>query len=89
VFTDVKTAWVIAGIGHGHDDVVTADAEGNITANAAITEVQRITPENIDSFHFHGAVSDYPLSAVLVVPYDTAPPRSCAGAIWTRKTRFR
>lgn len=71
VFTDVKTAWVIAGIGHGHDDVVKADAEGNITANVAITEFQRITPENIDSFHFHGAASDYPLSAVLVVPYDT------------------
>lgn len=71
VFTDVKTTWVIAGIGHGHDDIVTADAEGNITANAAITEFQRITPENIDSFHFHGAASDYPLSAVLIVPYDT------------------
>lgn len=71
VFTDVKTAWVIAGIGHGHDDVVTADAEGNITANAAITEFQRITPENIDSFHFHGAASDFPLSAVLVVPNDS------------------
>lgn len=71
VFTDVKTAWVIAGIGHGHDDVVTADAEGNITANAAITQFQRITADNIDSFHFHGAASDYPLSAVLVVPYDT------------------
>lgn len=71
VFTDIKTAWVIAGIGHGHDDVVTADAEGNITANAAITEFQRITPDNIDSFHFHGAASDYPLSAVLVMPYDT------------------
>lgn len=71
VFTDVKTAWVIAGIGHGHEDVVTADAEGNITANAAITQFQRITPDNIDSFHFHGSASDYPLSAVLVVPYDT------------------
>jgi len=71
VFTDVKTAWVIAGIGHGHDDVVTADADGNVTANAAITEFQRITPENIDSFHFHGAASEYPLSAVIVVPNDT------------------
>ncbi|GAA4228999.1 putative ABC transport system permease protein [Sagittula marina] len=71
VFTDVKTAWVIAGIGHGHDDVVTADADGNVTANAAITEFQRITPENIDSFHFHGAAGGYPLSAVIVAPYDT------------------
>lgn len=71
VFTDVKTTWIIAGIGHGHDDVVTPDAAGNVTANAAITQFQRITPENIDSFHFHGAAGDYPLSAVLVAPYDT------------------
>ncbi|WP_305969291.1 MULTISPECIES: ABC transporter permease [unclassified Mameliella] len=71
VFTDVKTTWIIAGIGHGHDDVVTPDAAGNVTANAAITQFQRITPENIDSFHFHGASGDYPLSAVLVAPYDT------------------
>ncbi|WP_421906306.1 ABC transporter permease [Mameliella sp.] len=71
VFTDVKTTWIIAGIGHGHDDVVTPDAAGNVTANAAITQFQRITPENIDSFHFHGASGDYPLSALLVAPYDT------------------
>ena len=51
--------------------MVTADADGNVTANAAITEFQRITPDNIDSFHFHGAAEDYPLSAVLVVPNDT------------------
>ncbi|APE44030.1 hypothetical protein BOO69_11880 [Sulfitobacter alexandrii] len=70
IFTDIKTSWVIAGIGHGHDDVVVADDQGNVTANAAITEFQRITPENIDSFHFHGAASDYPLSAVVVVPDD-------------------
>lgn len=73
VFVDVKTAWVIAGIGHGHEDVITADqaAEGNVTANAALVEFNRITPENIDSFHFHGSPATYPISAVLVAPYDT------------------
>jgi putative ABC transport system permease protein len=71
VFVDVKTTWVISGIGHGHDDVVTADAEGNVTANAAITQFNRITEANVDSFHFHGAADSYPLTAVLVVPYDT------------------
>ena len=25
VFVDIKTAWVISGIGHGHEDVVTAE----------------------------------------------------------------
>lgn len=71
VFVDVKTTWVIAGIGHGHEDVVTADdlaAGEDVVAAASVVQYQRITPENIDSFHFHGALDDYPVSAVIVVP---------------------
>lgn len=73
VFVDVKTAWVIAGIGHGHEDVITgddADEPGNLRAAASLVEFNRITPDNIDSFHFHGAPGDYPVSAVLIAPYD-------------------
>ena len=74
VFVDIKTTWVIAGIGHGHEDVVTAAdlaAGADVTAAAGILQYQRITPENIDSFHFHGDTDDYPVSAVIVVPPDT------------------
>ncbi|PWJ17540.1 ABC transporter permease [Jannaschia seohaensis] len=69
VFVDIKTAWVIAGIGHGHDDIL---AEGEDAAAAAARAVQyaRITPENIDSFHFHGDPATYPVTAVMVAPYD-------------------
>lgn len=76
VFVDVKTAWVIDGIGHGHDDVaanpeLVIDQEGsNLEATPAIRQFTRITPENIDSFHFHGDTSGFPLSAVLVLPTD-------------------
>ena len=73
VFVDVKTAWVIAGIGHGHEDVIAAsdaDDADNVRAAASIVEFNRITPGNIDSFHFHGAPENYPLSAVLVAPND-------------------
>ncbi len=73
VFVDIKTTWVISGIGHGHEDVVTAAdvADGaDVTAAASIVQYQRITPENIDSFHFHGDTDDYPVSAVIVVPPD-------------------
>ena len=70
VFTDIKTSWVIAGIGHGHDDVVTLDEDGQARASAAIVQFQRITKDNIESFHFHGDASSYPVSAVLVDPYD-------------------
>lgn len=74
IFVDIKTAWVIQGIGHGHEDVVTAADVASGTAalaNAAVVQYQRITPENIESFHFHGSQDDFPASAVIVVPNDT------------------
>ena len=78
VFVDVKTAWVIEGLGHGHQDLAARDAESavlaregdRITANASVVEYQEITPENADSFHFHGDRSDYPVSAVIAVAPD-------------------
>ncbi|MXY55348.1 MAG: hypothetical protein F4Y41_02965 [Gammaproteobacteria bacterium] len=73
VFVDVETTWVISGIGHGHENVVTAAdlASGeDVAAAASIVQNQRITPENIDNFHFHGDADDYPVSAVIVAPPD-------------------
>ncbi len=74
IFVDIKTAWVIQGIGHGHEDVVTAAevaAGSAAVANAAVVQYQRITEENIDTFHFHGSQDGFPASAVIVVPNDT------------------
>ncbi|MCY4180152.1 MAG: hypothetical protein OXD48_07750, partial [Litoreibacter sp.] len=74
IFIDIKTAWVIQGIGHGHEDVVTAEqiAAGTAAlAEAAVVQYQRITEDNIDSFHFHGSQDNFPTSAVIVVPNDT------------------
>ena len=65
VFVDIKTSWVIAGIGHGHDSVLSPGAtQGDIVAAANIVEFNRITQENIDSFHFHGDPASYPVSAI-------------------------
>ena len=77
VFTDIKTTWIIEGLGHGHQDLQEADAsavlsrdEDRIVANASLLQYNEITPDNADSFHFHGGTDDYPLSAILVVPAD-------------------
>ncbi len=82
VFVDVKTTWVIAGLGHGHADLRAAgaassvlrrerSAEGErIVANASVQEFNEITSENASSFHFHGDVSAYPITAVLALPPD-------------------
>lgn len=78
IFVDIKTAWVIAGIGHGHDDpgavpgegMVLEQGEGNVVAGAALPTFTEITPANIDSFHFHGDPAAYPVSAVIALPHD-------------------
>jgi putative ABC transport system permease protein len=78
VFVDLKTAWIVQGLVHGHQDMAAPDAvsgvlsrEGdNIVANASVVQYTEITPGNIDSFHFHGSVADYPVSAVIAVPHD-------------------
>lgn len=78
IFVDIKTAWIIEGIGHGHQDLTTREAatavltrEGTrVVANASVVQYNEITAENIDSFHFHGDLSGYPLTAVVAVPLD-------------------
>ena len=77
VFVDVKTAWIIDGIGHGHQSLTHEDMEdglllkkdGNsVTASAAVLPFTEITADNIDSFHFHGDEDTFPLSAVIAIP---------------------
>lgn len=79
VFVDVKTAWVIAGLGHGHEDVTQSrDAsvimqrtDDNVTASPKLLQHTEITGANRGSFHFHGDSAAYPLTALIVVPRDT------------------
>ena len=44
--------------------------QDRIVANASVMEYNEITLDNIDSFHFHGDLSDFPVSAVIAVPPD-------------------
>ncbi|MBX2852788.1 MAG: hypothetical protein KTR15_13720 [Phycisphaeraceae bacterium] len=64
VFVDMKTAWITAGHGHGHDPTA---HQSEASHSAAVTAI-RITPDNAASFHFHGDESGLPCSAVLVLP---------------------
>ncbi len=78
VYTDIKTTWVIAGLAHGHMDMAAPEAQSgvlkregsNVVANAAVLSYTEITPDNIESFHFHGNPSEFPVDAVLAVPND-------------------
>ena len=76
-FADVKTAWVIDGLFHGHEKVNAANAlnpqagtEENLEATAAIFMFSEISDQNLGSFHLHGSPDEAPLTAVLVFPRD-------------------
>ncbi len=79
VFVDLKTAWIIEGLGHGHQDLVKSQdasvilnrTEKNVTANAKLQMYTEISELNLDSFHFHGDNSQYRVTAVIALPNDT------------------
>ncbi|MGH8614104.1 MAG: ABC transporter permease [Gammaproteobacteria bacterium] len=78
IFVDLKTAWVIEGIGHGHQDLAASQDESlissrtdkGVTANPKLQQYTEIDPANLAGFHFHGDPASYPITAVLAVPPD-------------------
>lgn len=76
VFVDLKTAWVIQGLGHGHQDVTKMDedsgkilskTEGKVVANEGVAAYLEITSENIETFHFHGNTDDFPITSIIAI----------------------
>lgn len=74
VFVSLQTSWVVDGEGHGHIAVnpdvdfnlILENKSDNVTMNAAIVEAVEVTPENEDSFHFHGDPDDLPITSLLI-----------------------
>ncbi len=78
VFVDLKTAWIIDGIGHGHMDLtegadtdwILEESDDLIIASPQLEMYTTITPGNMHTFHFHGDPGDYPLSAIIALPHN-------------------
>lgn len=79
IFVDVKTAWIIEGLGHGHEEATTIDEtgrlpgkgedqNGEIKLNASVIHYNEITPDNVAGFHFHGDPGDFPITAAIAIP---------------------
>ncbi len=76
VFTDLKTNWIIMGLGHGHQDLQDIDDPTlvlkrditKITASSKVFMFNEINKENLDSFHFHGGLDDYPITSIIFIP---------------------
>lgn len=78
VFVDVKTAWVIQGLGHGHaalseseeSSVFQLGEDGETVTHTSVEQYNEITPANVASFHFHGDQGTFPITAVVAIPND-------------------
>ena len=78
IFVDLKTAWVIQGLGHGHEDLENIEDESviidrnekSVIANAKVMQFNEITDSNIAEFHFHGDLGKYPITSVALIPND-------------------
>ena len=76
VFTDLRTTWVVAGLGHGHEDLAKATdkdlimgrTEKVIVGSAKVREYLEFDAESIKSVHFHGDTAEFPLTAAIVIP---------------------
>ncbi len=86
VFCDIKTAWVLEGIAHGHAEtselpknLVVARSEGtagdgsgvgNVALSGALIEHAELNDQNLEDFHVHTGEDRLPLSAIIVIPSD-------------------
>ena len=76
IFTDLKTNWIIMGLGHGHQDLqnvtdptlVLERDSSNVTASAKLFIYNKIDGKDMESFHFHGDINDYPVTSILFIP---------------------
>ena len=77
VFVGLKTAWVIEGLGHGHqslenetDNNLVIRRGGKVEARASVQPFIEINESNIDSYHFHGDPDEFPISALIAFAAD-------------------
>lgn len=76
VFVDVKTAWAVLGLAHGHaaeedipDELVVSRTERSLQVSGALIEEAALDEADVTEFHVHGGPETLPLSAVVVVPH--------------------
>jgi putative ABC transport system permease protein len=96
VFVDIKTAWMLEGLAHGHDEVtpeldprlLLGRSEQEIRLSGAFLEYQEITDENAARFHLHGDPARLPLSAILVFP-GSEKTRTLLKARWNESREYQ
>jgi len=75
IFVSLETAWVIAGLVHGHEDLAMADEATKVNHDkgalgSKLVLYSEVTDANRDSFHAHGGNSELPVTAIIAIPGD-------------------
>ncbi len=78
VLCDLKTTWIMQGIGHGHsvkkgpsdtpDAPTDSDSHRHNASRENLTTSAEVTDENLQTFHFHGPSDTFPLSVIIAIP---------------------
>ncbi|MBI1190026.1 MAG: FtsX-like permease family protein [Tepidisphaera sp.] len=75
VFADIKTAWLLEGVMHGHADtsqlpasLVEGKADNNVVVSEAMVDYNEVTDANIATYHMHGDATTLPLTGAILVP---------------------
>lgn len=77
IFVDLKTHWIMEGLGHGHESLSSSDdradkilqtKDGVVTASASVLPYLEINQENQQTFHFHSAMHELPVTSLLIWP---------------------
>lgn len=76
IFTDLKTAWVLAGLSHGHADAASKVPEplvlersaGRVVVSEELVDYNEITPATVATFHLHADPGSLPLTAIIIAP---------------------
>jgi len=81
VFVDIKTAWMVSGLVHGHGDVTSPGAlekdmllsstEDSVAVSPALIEHDQVGKDNLWDFHLHARPEKLPLTAILYFPADS------------------
>ncbi len=77
VFVDLKTAWILEGLAHGHEDardadpsLVLAQTDEVVSLGPALRSYQEVTDDNAHTFHVHADDTQLPLTAIIALPFD-------------------
>lgn len=74
VFCSVQTGWLSIGLAHGHQELgaesdsapILIRETDNLVGSPIVTSYIEVNDENRNSFHFHGNMDDFPLTALFL-----------------------